>query len=79
MLRILTFLSVVQILEWWKAYYATYFNFPFCSTIVLNNNSLFKQSSIIYSDSRISFEYTPQHASQYRRDSRTHFRFAQTT
>ena len=32
MLRILTFLSVVQILEWWKAYYAMYFNFPFCST-----------------------------------------------
>ena len=53
----------------WSAYYATYFNFLF-STVVLNNNSL---SLIIYSDSRISSKYTPQHASQYHRDSRTHF------
>ena len=53
------------------------FNFPFSSIEVLSNSSL-KQSSIIYSDSRISSEYTPQHGSQYYRETMIHFRFAQT-
>ena len=69
----------LNILECVQAYCATYFNFPFSNTAVVNNNnSLFKQSSVIYSDSRISSEYAPQHASQYYRDTMTHSRFVQT-